>query len=84
MSSKIKDIIETCRGTENEHFLWFARLLENHFDGIVNHARYKISTGKVEGVNNLVKTERRTGYGYPDDEYFFLRLMDASRKKSRF
>lgn len=84
MSSKIKNIIDICKDTENEHFLWFARLLENHFDGIVNHAKFPISTGKVEGINNLVKTERRTGYGYPDDEYFFLRLMDASRRKSRF
>jgi hypothetical protein len=32
----------------------------------------------------MIKTERRKGYGYPDDEYFFLRLFDASRKKSRF
>ncbi|NLH64539.1 MAG: transposase, partial [Erysipelotrichaceae bacterium] len=69
------------KATENEHFLWFARLLESHFEGIVNHAKYHISTGKLEGINCMIKTERRKGYGYPDDEYFFLRLMDASRRK---
>jgi len=25
---------------------------------------------------------RRKGYGYPDDEYFFLKIIDASRKFS--
>jgi hypothetical protein len=27
-----------------------------------------------------IKTLRRQGYGYPDDDYFFLKLFDASRK----
>ena len=63
---------------------WFANLLENHLEGILNHAKYHIGTSKLEGINNMSKTVRRTGYGYPDDEYFFLRLFDASRKKSRF
>ena len=33
-----------------------------------------------EGINNKIKTLRRQGYGYPDDDYFFLKLFDASRK----
>ena len=28
----------------------------------------------------MIKTLRRTSYGLPDDEYFFLKIMDASRK----
>ncbi|MCI6784350.1 MAG: transposase, partial [Lachnospiraceae bacterium] len=35
--------------------------------------------GKMEGINNKIKTIRRQGYGYPDDEYFFLKLIDMSR-----
>lgn len=27
-----------------------------------------------------IKTLRRQRYGYPDDDYFFLKLFDASRK----
>ena len=80
MRSEIEDMISICNGTENEHFKWFAKLLGNHIDGIVSHARYKISSGKVEGTNNMIKTLRRTAYGYPDDDYFFLKIMDASRK----
>lgn len=81
MAEAITEIIETCKATGNRHFRWYARLLENHFEGIVAHADYPISTGRVEGINNKIKTLRRQGYGYPDDEYFFLKLMDVSRRK---
>lgn len=84
MSRQIQEIIDTCRGTGNKHFEWFAKLLNNHFDGIVSHARFKISTNRLEGFNNAIKTERRTGYGYPDDEYFFLRLIDRSRMRDKY
>ncbi|HPF28759.1 MAG TPA: transposase, partial [Lachnospiraceae bacterium] len=41
---------------------------------------YDISAGKIEGINNKIKTLRRQAYGYRDDEYFFLKLFDVSRK----
>ena len=78
-SEKFTDIIDWCRGTKNEHFLWFARLIENHFDGIVGYGLYPISSGKIEGINAHIKVIRRKAYGLPDDEYFFLKIMDASR-----
>ena len=31
-------------------------------------------------INNKIKVLRRQAYGLPDDDYFFLRLFDASRK----
>ena len=79
MSKLIFDIMELCEETGNKHFLWFRNLLYNHFDGIVSHATIKISSGKIEGINNKIKTLRRQAYGYPDDEYFFLKLIDMSR-----
>ena len=81
MCVKLEYIIDICIETENSHFKWFARLLQRHLSGIYSFAKYRISTGKLEGINNKIKTERRKGYGYPDDEYFFLRLMELSRKK---
>ena len=47
---------------------------------MVARAKYNISSGKIEGINNKIKTLRQ-GYGYPDDEYFFLKIIDASRKE---
>lgn len=81
MTKKISEIMDMCKATNNKHLLWFRRLLDNHFEGIIAHAAYKISAGKIEGINNKIKTIRRQGYGYPDDEYFFLKLFDLSRMK---
>jgi len=47
---------------------------------IIAHATFNISAGRIEGINNKIKTLRRKGYGYPDDDYFFLKLFDVSRK----
>ena len=80
MAESICEIMALCHETGNRHFLWFERLLDHHFEGIIAHATYKISTSKLEGINNKIKTLRRKGYGYPDDDYFFLKLFDASRK----
>ena len=80
MADAIIDIMDICTATGNKHLLWFGKLLDSHFEGIIAHATYKISAGKIEGINQKIKTLRRHGYGYPDDEYFFLKIMDMSRK----
>ena len=80
MAEMMTEIIDLCAATGNKHLLWFGRLIENHFEGIIAHATYRISAGKIEGLNNKIKTLRRQGYGYPDDEYFFLKIFDISRK----
>ena len=81
MAEAIVEIMNMCEATSNPHLLWFKRLIDRHFEGINAHATYKISNGKIEGINNKIKTIRRQGYGYPDDEYFFLKLFDMSRQK---
>ncbi|MGN1164743.1 MAG: ISL3 family transposase [Candidatus Ornithospirochaeta sp.] len=81
MAKEITEIIDICLGSGNKHFKWFARLLENHFEGITAHGTYKISSGKVEGTNNLIKTVRRRAYGYRDNDYFFLKILDESRRE---
>ena len=80
MTDDISWIMDTCAASGNSHLKWFGRLLDNHFEGIIAHATYKISSGKMEGINNKIKVLRRQAYGLPDDDYFFLRLFDASRK----
>jgi transposase len=80
MTKDIISIMEICLASNNRHLLWFERLLNNHFEGIVSYGAHKISSGKIEGINNKIKTQRRQGYGYPDDEYFFLKVFDLSRR----
>lgn len=62
----------------NVHLKRFDRMLDRHWEGIAAQGYYRISSGWV--VNNLIKTVRRQGYGYEDDDYFFLKIMDASRR----
>ena len=35
MSSEITEVIDICNDTGDKHFMWFARLLENHHEGII-------------------------------------------------
>lgn len=81
MSEHIDAVIDICEKSGEKHFEWFGRLLTSHYKGITSYARHHISSGKVEGTNNLIKSIRRTGYGYPDDDYFFLKVYDQSRRK---
>lgn len=80
MRDMMEEIVEVCRGTDDKHFRWFANLVGSHMEGIIAHAKHKISSGRVEGTNTMIKTLRRAGYGYPDDEYFFLKIFDRSRR----
>ena len=49
----------------------FAELKEKRIDGLIAHAIYPISTGKIEGFNNKFKVAKRLAYGYRDNHFFF-------------
>ena len=55
----------------------FARNLCRHEKGIVNHCRYPINTGRLEGINNKIKVIKRQAYGFRDDAYFILKIKGA-------
>ncbi|MFC2647546.1 MAG: transposase [Coriobacteriaceae bacterium] len=61
MRAAMERIVDTCRCTKDRHFARVARLVEGHMEGIVAHARHQISSGKVEGTNQMIKTLRRAG-----------------------
>ena len=56
-------------------------MLDRHYEGIVNYFPHKISSGKIEGINQKIKTLRRGSYGIPDDTHFFLRIIDIMSNK---
>ena len=80
MAEKVTEAINLCNTSQNRHLIWFGKLLTNHFEGIIAHATYQLSSGKIEGINNKIKTLRRKAYGFPNDDYFFLKIIDISRK----
>jgi transposase len=61
MRAAMERIVDTCRCTKDRHFARVARLVEGHMDGIVAHVHHHISSGRVEGTNQMIKTLRRAG-----------------------
>jgi len=61
----------------------FGRMLKRHEYGILNHCDYQIHTSKLEGVNNKIKLIKRKAYGYHDNRYFILKVLQAFPGKIR-
>ena len=61
----------------------FCDLLMRHWEGIRNRVKFPISNGPIEGTNCLIKNIRRQSYGIRDDEYFFLKIFEATRKNHK-
>jgi len=51
-----------------------------HRTGILNYFDHPITCGKVEGINNKIKTLKRQVYGYRDMKYFTLRLYHLHKQ----
>ncbi len=64
---------ELAEETQLEPVIKFAEKLKRHREGIINHCRYPISTGKLEGINNSLKVLKRKHYGFHDTEYYILK-----------
>lgn len=55
----------------------FARGLATRIDGVINHCRFPLSNGFLEGITNRIKVLKRMAYGYRDHAYFFLKIRAA-------
>lgn len=53
----------------------FADTLLKHRAGIFSWYEHKISTGRLEGINNKIKVMKRLAYGYRDMDFFKLKIM---------
>ena len=78
MSRGLADWYRLARQSKVPEILRFADTIRSHEDGLVNRVMHKISSGVVEGINNMIKTLRRKSYGFRDTEYFFLKIMFES------
>lgn len=73
-------LTEWCRITEESNIpeaKSFAKRLCNYCYGILNHAEYPISSGRLEGTNNKIKVIKRRSYGFHDIDYFILKIKQA-------
>jgi len=51
-----------------------AKTLLSHASGILSWWKHRINNGRMEGINNKIKTLLRQTYGLRDERYFVLRL----------
>lgn len=52
-----------------------AKTLKLHATGILNYAKHRITSGRMEGINNKIKTLNKKAYGYHDENFFILKLL---------
>jgi transposase len=52
-----------------------ARTLRSHSNGILSWWKHRINNGRMEGINNKIKTLLRQTYGLRDERYLVLRLL---------
>lgn len=64
--------------TGHKDLIKFSEMLKNHSYGIINHCKYPIHNGKLEGINNKIKVLKRKAYGYVDIEYFALKIIQIT------
>jgi len=62
----------------------FANTLKAHRWGILAWYNYHISTAKLEGINNKIKTMKRQAFGYRDQKFFELKILALHDKKYAF
>jgi Transposase and inactivated derivatives len=61
-----------------------ANTIKAHRWGILNWYDYHISTAKLEGINNKIKTMKRLAYGYRDQKFFELKILALHDKNYAF
>ena len=62
-------------------FQSLAKTLMRHRKGIVNWFTHRISSGRMEGINNKIRTLTRSAYGYRDEGFFILKLYNLHRSR---
>ena len=64
-------------------FQSLAKTLTVHASGILSWWEHRINNGRMEGINNKVRTLLRQAYGYRDERFFILRLLGLHECKHR-
>lgn len=71
----LDDWIEQARDSGLKPLMSVADTFQKHRDGILAWYDFQISNGKLEGINNKIKTMKRQAYGYRDMPFFKLKLL---------
>lgn len=53
---------------------WYENL-EKHWSTLKNYFKHRVTSALSEGMNNVIKTLKRAGYGYRNMHYFKLKIL---------
>lgn len=67
-----------------QYVLSLSITLIRHKEGILAYYTEKMTSGKVESVNNRTKTLSKLAYGYRDWEFFELKIKSAHEGRYSF
>lgn len=81
MEAFLKDWCDKAGQTGIGQMLKMAKTLSTHAAGILAYADHPITSGKLEGINNKIKTLTKRSYGFHDQNFFILRLLSLHHSK---
>ena len=81
MEAFLKDWGQKADQTTIGQMMKMAKTLRTHATGILAYARHPITSGKLEGINNKIKTLTKRSYGCHDENFFILRLLSLHHSK---
>lgn len=81
MEAFLKDWCNKAGQTDIGQMHKMAKTLRTHASGILASADYPITSGKLEGINNKIKTLTKRSYGFHDENFFILKLLSLHHSK---
>ena len=81
MDAFLKDWCQKAIDTGIGQMVKMAKTLRTHASGILAYAEHPITSGKLEGINNKIKTLTKQSYGFHDENYFILRLLSLHHSR---
>lgn len=81
MGAFLKDWCDKADQTGIGQMLKMAKTLRTHTSGILAYVDHPISSGKMEGINNKIKTLTKRSYGFHDENFFILKLLSLHHSK---
>jgi transposase len=77
----LNDWIARAQATKIKALTSFAKTLSSHREGLLAYYDHRISSGRLEGTNNKIKTMKRQAYGFRDHEFFKLKILAIHEAK---
>lgn len=81
MRSFLREWCQSASQTGIRQMQQMAKTLQLHARGILSWWRHRINNGRMEGINNKIKTLLRQTYGLRDQRYLVLRLFSLHHSR---